>query len=74
MLLKTEKNTIEVKDKEVFVDGISYGTGKTAFCDPDAVDEHTLDGFENEPRVGKVLVLSADGEIKYVSLPITEIS
>lgn len=74
MRLITEKNTIEVRDGEVFVDGTSYGKGKTFYCDPEAFNEDTMDGFENEPKIGLALVLSRKEEIKYFSLAITEIS
>lgn len=77
MILVTEKNTIDVQesqillDGEVFVkDGFSY-----FFTDQDSDSTFHLEVGNSDPKVGDRLIVFKDGEEDpvYQSLPITEI-
>ncbi|NQT49920.1 hypothetical protein HQ571_04460 [Candidatus Kuenenbacteria bacterium] len=77
MILKTEKNAIDLQEDSVLVDGQSVVRGKFThfFTDQTADSTFHLDSKGTEPKVGQILVVFQEGEDHpvYQSLPITEI-
>jgi hypothetical protein len=77
MILVTEKNTIEVQENQILVDGevLVKGILSIFFTDQESDSTFHIDAGRTEPQIGDRLIIFDKGEEHpvYQSLPITEI-